>query len=514
MSELNSNLVYLATGINELDEEIKKRLSLKNVVAKEIYYTDFLVSEEMVAGTVVLSRRLEGKVSLSDVIKGLRKKGARVVYCVPKDWEAIDTCLECGVYDLVEDPVFSSTIIKVLDNPMSYKDILDIKSRYDNHMEITGKKIDPSKVLEKAHDDAKKRVEISTPKVETAKIERKSVEQVDVDGLFEGLGNDNLASVDIEVTEEKIVESAEAPEKTSGQSVDETDDIQDEETCVHEAEKEIRNDESTPSKSAMMIGKEEELDEEDEDSSEDLEEESSKGYSISQEENDDKKSFNLKLPSFNVGQIKIKNVFAKTITEKESDHPEELIETQDKPPKKEKPVKDNTFLTSRKNKISKTIGVIGSELDVGTTYVSMLLAFSLGRKKSVLYVVVDELLFKSMTIMESVVTYPFDYTLVNDELYKKYNDYDHIIYDCDQMSNNIGHNLFYTSQRKIIMTSLLPYKISLKASMDAAAYVDIIGVLGLTEDDAILKGVEVRENYKDGKYLSKMQKKLLGDGNE
>lgn len=524
MSDLNSNLVYLATGVEGLDNDIKKNLNKKNIVTKEIFYTDILLEDDMKAGTVIISRKLKGKVSLEDTITGLRKKGARVIYCLPSDFECFEICVSCGVYDLVEDPIKPSKIVSVYEKPMEFKDILVIKERYEAHLKATGKKVDPIKMLDKKHKEAVKvtidktkneKLDITPPKIET-----KSILEVDVDNLFSGLdGLDPKAEEEpkensaIGEDEDNSIQEINPEENSLPEEPnDHKDDIIEE--VVPEIKKEVIKKEV--SNNVMMIGTEDgEVDDSNLNNQiEPLQEDET--YEISDESNLHKeKSSKVNFP-FDMSNLKIPSLFSKkneSIIDEDDDHePEGEVKnkTNEKTTEKTKKKAAEVISFKKQAKIPKTIGIIGSERSVGTTYVSTLLAFALAKKKRVLYVVIDEELYSTLDILSTSRVYPFDFLLLNNELYKLHNDYDHIIYNCGTLDDVNGHNLFYSLQKKILMTSLLPYKMKSMAAIDAASYVDLIGVLGLQKDEAYLKGIEMREDFSDSKYLDAVREKLLG----
>lgn len=521
MSNLKENLVYLATGVEKLDEDIKRRLSAKNVVSKEIFYSDILVESEVEAKTIILSRKLEGKIAMDEVILKLRESGVRIIFCLSRDFEFFDICLKCGVYDLLTDPIKPSDIIKVFEKPMEYKDVVKIKEEYDEYLKATGQKVDPDRVLEKAHIKAvKKDIVDKKSVVKEQVIETQQVKELDINGLFsglEGLGDtsekndllteitvenetcDESDSLSIELNEEVI-----PPDETI-KFVNEVKEMSQVKPATERANDEI-----------MKIGRDDILEltedqaaeNDDMDQKDDVEEQD---YFIEDLPEEQKKR-ERPLTGIQLPDLKSKFSFAKKKVEEQNEPDEVVIEKM--PPKKKEKTADPEPRIFNKNKIAKSIGVIGSEKGVGTTYTSMLLAYALGRRKKVLYVVTNDELYSVLSLKEKIEEFPFDITLLNDELYKLHNLYDHIIYNCGSMRDNtISYNVFYTLQYKILMMSLLPYKTSGMDKNDAASYVEVVGVLGLKKDEKYLKGIDVRENFSDKKYLAEIERKLLG-GND
>lgn len=108
--------VLLATNSPEIDGHIK---------GEAVYYREAVFDAALKSGAnvVVLSAFLPGSADLASLVYRLRREDIRVVFLagsLEKDDPLIQKLLQCGVYDIIFNPVFPARVQAVLQSPMTF----------------------------------------------------------------------------------------------------------------------------------------------------------------------------------------------------------------------------------------------------------------------------------------------------------------------------------------------------------------------------------------------------------
>ncbi|NPV27230.1 MAG: GGDEF domain-containing protein [Firmicutes bacterium] len=115
-------LIYAATGIKELDEELERMYG-----AKIIYYRQAFMEPEIGkdGDIAIISPRLQGEDrDLVQVIYTVRKKNVRVILLTGGDEELAAKCVAFGVYDILGGSSVDLYELKeVIDNPRRFGDL-------------------------------------------------------------------------------------------------------------------------------------------------------------------------------------------------------------------------------------------------------------------------------------------------------------------------------------------------------------------------------------------------------
>lgn len=120
--------VIIATGINDLDVQLKNRLeNHKGIERIEIiYYKDYLLKGDFANTIVVLSPYLQGSTPLDTLLFELKKNDVRVILLLDtKKNELFIKALKLGIYDLLfddDDGITIDDIVNIIQQPKKLKD--------------------------------------------------------------------------------------------------------------------------------------------------------------------------------------------------------------------------------------------------------------------------------------------------------------------------------------------------------------------------------------------------------
>lgn len=107
-----TNLVYLGTGIDALDNDVRAYLNMMNISTQLVLNTDMLLEFNPSQGALILSSKLSGKIPINDVLNYFSNKNMHIIYC------SNSKCANKNGDNIhyLESPIFVRRIIEVFKN--------------------------------------------------------------------------------------------------------------------------------------------------------------------------------------------------------------------------------------------------------------------------------------------------------------------------------------------------------------------------------------------------------------